>query len=410
MKKLLALISLIVLSVSGYAQVPVYQNVVFVSTSPTSACANGSPVQVVISTGAMFTCAASAWAEVGVSPDDGFPIVIGTTTIATGSTTTAIVGLTIDGVSPTTMGFVDPTSSIQTQLDALAALSFSALTSGTNTGHGLVVGSGSVLTASGGGFISANEINGTLMSGLATGILKNTTSTGVPSIAVAGDFPTLNQNTTGTAAGLSGTPALPSGTTATTQLGSDSSTKVATTAQVQAAIAAAAPVTSVSVATANGVSGSSSGGTTPALTIVLGAITPTSTNGVSAATLAFLDATSSVQTQLNGKQPGLSIPIGTATFTGGTGITSVVCATGYSCNNTRGTLTVVAAVGATIGTIVTVNFSATLSAAPACFATQNGGSTAFGIGNSAPTSSAFNITAGVSVSLATLTVNYQCQV
>lgn len=43
-------------------------------------------------------------------------------------------------------------------------------------------------------------INNTLLSGLATGILKNTTTTGVPSIAVAGDFPTLNQNTTGNAA------------------------------------------------------------------------------------------------------------------------------------------------------------------------------------------------------------------
>lgn len=37
---------------------------------------------------------------------------------------------------------------------------------------------------------------------LGTGIVKNTTTTGVLSIAVAGDFPTLNQNTTGTAAGL----------------------------------------------------------------------------------------------------------------------------------------------------------------------------------------------------------------
>lgn len=35
---------------------------------------------------------------------------------------------------------------------------------------------------------------------LATGIVKNTVTTGVLSIAVAGDFPTLNQNTTGTAA------------------------------------------------------------------------------------------------------------------------------------------------------------------------------------------------------------------
>lgn len=47
---------------------------------------------------------------------------------------------------------------------------------------------------------SVVKINGTALSGLATGILKNTTSTGVPSIAVAADFPTLNQNTTGNAA------------------------------------------------------------------------------------------------------------------------------------------------------------------------------------------------------------------
>ncbi len=38
------------------------------------------------------------------------------------------------------------------------------------------------------------------MSALGTGIVKNTTGTGVQSIAVAGDFPTLNQSTTGNAA------------------------------------------------------------------------------------------------------------------------------------------------------------------------------------------------------------------
>ena len=46
------------------------------------------------------------------------------------------------------------------------------------------------------------------MGALGTGIVKNTTSTGVLSIAVAGDFPTLNQNTTGTAGGLTGSPAI----------------------------------------------------------------------------------------------------------------------------------------------------------------------------------------------------------
>jgi hypothetical protein len=44
----------------------------------------------------------------------------------------------------------------------------------------------------------------------------------------------LDSNITGTAANLSGTPALPNGTTATTQSASDNSTKLATTAYVDA--------------------------------------------------------------------------------------------------------------------------------------------------------------------------------
>jgi hypothetical protein len=50
--------------------------------------------------------------------------------------------------------------------------------------------------------MTVKGLNGVLLSGLATGILKNTTITGDPSIAVAGDFPTLNQNTTGAAESL----------------------------------------------------------------------------------------------------------------------------------------------------------------------------------------------------------------
>jgi hypothetical protein len=49
-------------------------------------------------------------------------------------------------------------------------------------------------------------INGTLLSSLATGILKSTTTTGVPSIAVSGtDYALPNANTTGTAANVTGT-------------------------------------------------------------------------------------------------------------------------------------------------------------------------------------------------------------
>lgn len=61
---------------------------------------------------------------------------------------------------------------------------------------------GDVTTAAGTVSTTVGKINGVSLAGLATGILKNTTGTGVPSIAAAADFPTLNQNTTGSAATL----------------------------------------------------------------------------------------------------------------------------------------------------------------------------------------------------------------
>lgn len=62
---------------------------------------------------------------------------------------------------------------------------------------GLIKGNGTALSAATSG---TDYSAGT--SALATGILKSTTGTGALSIAVAGDFPTLNQNTTGSAASL----------------------------------------------------------------------------------------------------------------------------------------------------------------------------------------------------------------
>lgn len=56
-------------------------------------------------------------------------------------------------------------------------------------------------------------------------------------------------------------------------------------------------VTAVSIATANGISGTSSGGATPALTVSLGAITPTSVNGCNIAT-----ATADTVAVANGKK------------------------------------------------------------------------------------------------------------
>lgn len=78
-----------------------------------------------------------------------------------------------------------------------------AAISGTNTGDQTITLTGDVSGSGTGSFsTTVTKINGTSLSALATGILKNTTATGVPSIAIAADFPTLNQNTTGSAATL----------------------------------------------------------------------------------------------------------------------------------------------------------------------------------------------------------------
>lgn len=104
----------------------------------------------------------------------------------------------------------------------------------------------------------------------------------------------------------------------------------------------------------------------------------------------------------------ISLPYGTPTYTAGTNVTSVGCASGYTCTNQRGELTIVGGT-ATTGTIATLNFSAALLAAPGlCRVTQVGGATFFGIGEGTPTTTAFTITAGVTVTGSTVTVDYNC--
>lgn len=79
------------------------------------------------------------------------------------------------------------------------------------TTTGMLKGTSGVLSA---GTSGTDYSTGT--SGLATGILKSTTGTGDLTIAVAGDFPTLNQNTTGTASNVTGTVAIANGGTGQT--------------------------------------------------------------------------------------------------------------------------------------------------------------------------------------------------
>jgi hypothetical protein len=128
----------------------------------------------------------------------------------------------INGLTPTSAatGFTIAGGAISKTL----IVSDNATVSGTNTGDQInVTGSAASFTGSLAGDVTGTQganvvekINGTSMAGLSTGILKNTTTTGAPSIAVAADFPTLNQNTTGTASNVTGTVAIANGGTGST--------------------------------------------------------------------------------------------------------------------------------------------------------------------------------------------------
>lgn len=121
-------------------------------------------------------------------------------------TTVWASGTSILGVGPGTTGF--PLVSAGASADpSYAQLSLTAGVTGTlpianggtgtaSTLTGLVRGSGSAMTAaelsgdattSASNAVTVKKINGVALSGLATGILKNTTTTGVPSIAASAD-------------------------------------------------------------------------------------------------------------------------------------------------------------------------------------------------------------------------------
>ena len=140
---------------------------------------------------------------------------IDTTNVAVALNTAKETNVTTDLSYTTSTGTVNSSDGTNTTIGLFGTV---------NTDYGFVQGSNSVgasyfLNGSGGWAIPTGTgaptdatyitqiANGTLtneqaLGGLATGILKNTTTTGVLSIAVAGDFPTLNQNTTGSAATL----------------------------------------------------------------------------------------------------------------------------------------------------------------------------------------------------------------
>ena len=163
------------------------------------------------------------------------------------------------GVLSTTGGGTGTVTSVGLTMPAGFSVTGSPITSSgsfvvTTSLAGIIKGTGS-----GSSFVSA--VSGTDFSAgtnaLATGILKTTTTTGTLSIAVAGDFPVLNQNTTGTAANVTGIVAIANGGTGQTTangalnallpLQTGNATKVLQTDGTNAAWVApsASPVTSV---------------------------------------------------------------------------------------------------------------------------------------------------------------------
>jgi hypothetical protein len=126
------------------------------------------------------------------------------------------------------------------------------------------------------GSLAATTFVGAL-TGTASGNLVSGGALGTPSSGTLTNctFPTLNQNTSGTAANLSGTPELPNGTTATTQSQADNSTKLSTTAYVDTGLGAkqATLVSATNIKTINGSSILGSGdlvvtGSSPELPLV----------------------------------------------------------------------------------------------------------------------------------------------
>ena len=158
----------------------------------------------------------------------GVTSVTGTAPIAV-STTLGVANVSISQATTSTNGYLSSTdwntfngkgSGTVTSASVVSANGFAgtvatatttpAITLST-TITGVIKGNGTAISAATSG---TDYAPGT--SALATGILKSTTTTGALSIAVAADFPTLNQNTTGTASNVTGIVAIANGGTNST--------------------------------------------------------------------------------------------------------------------------------------------------------------------------------------------------
>ena len=228
MKKRLFVLAVFLIGIAASAQISVVY-IQTVTSNPSGSCPASIPWRYNKTNGTGWYCGSvsgttGTWTQIGsaaggdsISSPNGTITVGGTSTATTvdvanaatfnNSGSGAASGTTYNGsaartVSYNTIGAQQALTLTTTGTSGAATLSSGTLnipqySGGSGTFNALT---GDATSTSTGGATTVVGLNGTLLSGLATGIVKNTTATGVPSIAVAGDFPTLNQNTTGSAA------------------------------------------------------------------------------------------------------------------------------------------------------------------------------------------------------------------
>ena len=227
----------------------------------------------------IFSAAYTAFSQTAAPPSDAILYWKGNgTTAGSGNTSLSQLGTALMTYGGLGTGSGTVTSASVVSANGLAGTVATATTTPaftfTTTVNGIAKGNGTGFSAATAG---TDYSAGT--SALTTGIVKSTTTTGALTIAVAGDFPTLNQNTSGTAANVTGTVAVPNGGTGATTLtglvkGNGTSAFTAATAGTDYVIPAgnitgtSANVTGT-VAIANGGTGATSAGA--ALTALGGA-------------------------------------------------------------------------------------------------------------------------------------------
>jgi len=235
---------------------------------------------------------------------------LGSTSIALGSTTATIAGMT-SVTSTTFVGALTGNASTATKWSSAVNLAGNSV-----DGSAAVAFANKFIVQ---GTVDAGLSGAQFLGALGTGILKNTTTTGVLSIAVAGDFPTLNQNTTGSAGSVA------NALTFSTGLTLDSGTTFTGAAARSVSLATVGTAGTYTKVTTDAYGRVSSGTTLSATDIPASLTSTTSVNGTtipSSATLLTSTSTASALTSV-GSLNGLTIAATQTVSMGGNKITNV---------------------------------------------------------------------------------------